>query len=318
MNNSVNFKKEVQTLIPTVRSTGWIKNVTAIDKSKKNGFSLIGEFCKKGDFECKYEDGIYVDCSKLRKPKQVNYHVFKVTNGNFELLQTIEDADKTWAVQLWETIEDNLSKDPNYKARELANLVLEQCSNKNTLDEVAKILLSDTFKRELAFRNDAHFQTFLNSNRCFNPWSHEKEWKEAFDNYIQQDYNPYEATVLAWTTTVAYKQHTHGRFSVKGEKGRHFYEEEILNGDIEIDFRRVHDQFEVFEDFFFSGIYTNNNWEFFRLDEFKDTNYYGFYFDLRNYVLVHRHYKEGDWDKDRLVVRVFGDAFKHRGHGLLE
>lgn len=320
--NSINFKKDVQTKHPSVRSTGWLKTVTGIDKSKRNGYSLQGEFVRKGDFETNYADGLYVDCSKLRKPKQSNYHIFKVTDGDFELLQTIEDGDRTWAVQLWDTIEENLSDDPNYKARALANLVLEQCSDENTLDEVARLLFSDRFERQIFFRNQAHFESFLASNNCHEIFFHREDFDEAFERYSEEKtgkyskkYNPYEATVLAWATTCAYKEH--------GKDAKHFTEEDVLNGNIKIDFKRIEDPFDIFKDSFFYhgnfGLLGGSRWEFHQIEEFNDTNYYGFYFNMGNYILLSRHYNEGDWDsEDRLIVRVFGDAFKNSGVGFLE
>lgn len=90
---------------------GWIKTVESLDKSYKNGYSLVGEFLpvSSGNIDLK-EDELYLDCSigGSRKNKEKDYHLFKVIDGEVFVIKTIEDGGNDWAMSLWETVEKEL------------------------------------------------------------------------------------------------------------------------------------------------------------------------------------------------------------------
>ena len=92
---------------------GWLKSVTGLDKTKTNGYSILGEFTKAGNYKHDYKNGLYLDCSKdgSRKNQEWNYHLFRVDQDGFHLIQTLENGGRNWACEFWENIEAELKKD---------------------------------------------------------------------------------------------------------------------------------------------------------------------------------------------------------------
>lgn len=89
---------------------GWNKTVTGIDKSKDNGYSLIGEFVKSEQLS-NQKPGLFVDCDiqGSRKNQSKKYQLFSLKeDGTAEFLFYSEGAD--WAVKMWATIESYLDK----------------------------------------------------------------------------------------------------------------------------------------------------------------------------------------------------------------
>jgi len=89
---------------------GWIKRIDKIDKSKTNGYSLIGDFCKSGLQWM--QPGIYLDCSKggSRKNQNYIYTVFVLNeDGTVKAYNDgaieVEGRGSDWAVRLWPVIE---------------------------------------------------------------------------------------------------------------------------------------------------------------------------------------------------------------------
>ncbi len=91
---------------------GWVKTVERLDKNVTNGYSLVGEFVanKRVKNVNLDEDVLYLDCSigGSRKNQEKNYHLFKIVDGEIEVIQTIENGQDDWAVQLWDNIEREL------------------------------------------------------------------------------------------------------------------------------------------------------------------------------------------------------------------
>jgi len=89
---------------------GWTKRVTGLDKSKTNGYSLLGEFVKGATKKNYYATpAIFVDCDVAgsRKYQKKRYQLFYLdNNGKMELLQTDTTAD--YAVNFWDKIEEKL------------------------------------------------------------------------------------------------------------------------------------------------------------------------------------------------------------------
>ena len=89
---------------------GWIKTVERIDKSKTNGYSLVGEFCKSGLQWM--SPGVYLDCSigGSRKYQRNVYTVFALREDGSVVAyndDTIVEEGRggDWAVRLWPVIE---------------------------------------------------------------------------------------------------------------------------------------------------------------------------------------------------------------------
>ena len=65
---------------------------------------------KAGDFEGEYLEGIYLDCNKegsAKKP-QTDYRLFRFRDGKVRLLDLVIDAQKNWAQDFWDAVEDEL------------------------------------------------------------------------------------------------------------------------------------------------------------------------------------------------------------------
>nr|WP_276955494.1 hypothetical protein [Methanobrevibacter woesei] len=74
----------------------------------KNGYSLVGDFVKSGDFEVEYSEGLYLDCNKegkQSKPQQ-DYRLFRFKDGKVRLLDMVIDGKQDWAPELWAAVED--------------------------------------------------------------------------------------------------------------------------------------------------------------------------------------------------------------------
>ena len=110
----LNWQEEIINIDPAMKfraEGGWLKTIENLDKSVSNGYSLVGDFVKSGDFEEEYCDGIYLDCNKeqgKRKKAQTDYRLFRLANGKLRLLDMIIDGDGSWACEFWDTVEEEL------------------------------------------------------------------------------------------------------------------------------------------------------------------------------------------------------------------
>ncbi|MCL2157133.1 MAG: hypothetical protein FWH54_03825 [Methanobrevibacter sp.] len=110
----INWQKEMNTIDPDMKfrsAGGWLKTIEHLDKSVSNGYSLVGDFVKSGDFEENYIDGLYLDCNKeqgKKKKAQSDYRLFRLSNGELRLLDMIIDGDSGWACEFWDTIEEEI------------------------------------------------------------------------------------------------------------------------------------------------------------------------------------------------------------------
>jgi hypothetical protein len=94
---------------------GWIKTIEQIDKSKTNGYSLVGEFCKSGLQWM--SPGVYLDCSigGSRKYHRRIYTVFALREDGSVVAYNDDTIDVggrggDWAVRLWPVIERALGE----------------------------------------------------------------------------------------------------------------------------------------------------------------------------------------------------------------
>jgi hypothetical protein len=113
----LNWEKEIKSIDPDIKfrsSGGWLKTIEKLDKSVTNGYSLVGEFVKSGDFEEEYSQGLYLDCNKeagKRKKSRDDYRLFRLKDGKLRLLDLVIDDGKTpWACEFWDLIEEEFEK----------------------------------------------------------------------------------------------------------------------------------------------------------------------------------------------------------------
>ena len=109
----INWKEEIMKIDPDMKfraQGGWLKTVEQLDKSVKNGYSLVGDFVKAGDFEEVYSKGIYLDCNKegTKRKTHQDYRLFRFKDGKVRLLDMVIDGGQSWAVELWDAVEDEL------------------------------------------------------------------------------------------------------------------------------------------------------------------------------------------------------------------
>jgi len=110
----LNWEEEIKSIDPDMKfraEGGWLKTIEDLDKSVSNGYSLVGDFVKAGDFEEDYCDGIYLDCNKeqgKRKKAQEDYRLFRINDGKIRLLDMVIDGESSWACEFWDTIEEEL------------------------------------------------------------------------------------------------------------------------------------------------------------------------------------------------------------------
>lgn len=109
----LNWKEEMTKIDPDMKfraQGGWLKTVIKLDKTVKNGYSLVGDFVQAGDFEEEYSDGLYLDCNKegSAKKAQQDYRLFRFRDGKVRLLDMVIDGKQGWAVDLWDAVEDEL------------------------------------------------------------------------------------------------------------------------------------------------------------------------------------------------------------------
>lgn len=86
---------------------GWAKLVTGLDKTKTNGYSIIGSFIQ-GDEPRYWKEGeIVIDCNigGSRKHQQKSYTVLKYIAGELVSIGTAGDS-KSWAIKLWDALEE--------------------------------------------------------------------------------------------------------------------------------------------------------------------------------------------------------------------
>jgi hypothetical protein len=88
---------------------GWAKTVRGLDKSKTNGYSILGDFVDIDAPQYWKNGTIILDCdiNGSRKHPEKTYRLFRYENGKLSLLAKEGDT-KDWAVRLWPAIEEAL------------------------------------------------------------------------------------------------------------------------------------------------------------------------------------------------------------------
>ena len=88
---------------------GWAKTVKGLDKSKTNGYSILGDFVDIDAPQYWKEGTIILDCDIYgsRKHPEKTYRLFQYQDGKLHLLTFVGDT-KDWAVRMWPLIEEYL------------------------------------------------------------------------------------------------------------------------------------------------------------------------------------------------------------------
>jgi len=89
---------------------GWAKTVTGLDKSRTNGYSILGDFVDIDTPQYWSDGNMIIDCDihGSRKHPEKTYRLFKYQDGKLSLLSQVGDT-KDWAVKLWPIIEEALA-----------------------------------------------------------------------------------------------------------------------------------------------------------------------------------------------------------------
>jgi len=89
---------------------GWAKTVKGLDKSKTNGYSILGDFVDIDAPQYWKEGTIILDCDIYgsRKHPEKTYRLFQYQDGKLHLLTFVGDT-KDWAVKIWPVIEEALA-----------------------------------------------------------------------------------------------------------------------------------------------------------------------------------------------------------------
>lgn len=105
----INFKKQLGV---ELYNGGWCRKVTGIDKTKKQGYSILGPFINGWKYLAVQDPGVYVVCDVegSRKHPSYDYILFTWDGQNLNIVKTLEDAKGEWAVQLWPYITKQLAK----------------------------------------------------------------------------------------------------------------------------------------------------------------------------------------------------------------
>jgi len=91
---------------------GWTKKIVGLDKTKTNGYSLVGNFVNKTTKKEYYSKGtLFLDCDiqgSRRHPERIYQLFYLNEDGKMEFLGQEKGAD--YAVNFWDRIEKKLDK----------------------------------------------------------------------------------------------------------------------------------------------------------------------------------------------------------------
>lgn len=133
-----------------------MKLVEGIDKSKKGGYSFVGDnFFKVGNFESNLPSGLYLDqsTSVVDGEKVLTMNLFKIEKGEVELVNTTPKSNG-WAYRLWDDV-DEYFNDGGVSCDDLMSAIDELTTDTNLIDELIEKLTIRQAKedRPYEFRN---------------------------------------------------------------------------------------------------------------------------------------------------------------------
>ena len=149
---------------------GWMKMVEGIDKSKKGGYSFIGDnFFKVGNFKTNLPNGIYLDQSTSVENgnKILTMNLFKIENGTVELLDSVPKANG-WAEDLWSKVDGYFHQQTEITSQDIVNTITDITTDAGILEDVILKLqekLSEGKHRE--FKNWYEVKSYLSDMECF-------------------------------------------------------------------------------------------------------------------------------------------------------
>lgn len=111
----------------------------------KNGYGLIGTFEDKKDGML-FDDVLYLACCR-EKDKKDTYFLFTIKKGKPFLIEQSK-AQKGAIRNMWDTIEEFLSKRPKASLQQLFNAVIELETDLRTLEEFSIALHSYSLGKE--------------------------------------------------------------------------------------------------------------------------------------------------------------------------
>lgn len=143
---------------------GWMKLIEGYDKSEYGGYRFVGSnFIKVGNYETEINNGLYLDCSKHfdkeTKTKTEIMNLFKIQDGEVELLNTIPKATKGWASTFEADVEEYFSAS-EVTALDVLNVIRDMTCNRDILHEIGRELLKE--ERKTTWLNLAHFGAYMN------------------------------------------------------------------------------------------------------------------------------------------------------------
>jgi hypothetical protein len=86
---------------------GWTKTVVKLDKSRDNGYSLVGDFVKRETTNAYQRIGLYLDCDigGSRKNQRKYYTLFSIDAEGEATIHAAIEHSADWAIKLWPEIE---------------------------------------------------------------------------------------------------------------------------------------------------------------------------------------------------------------------
>ena len=140
---------------------GWMKIVEGYDKSKHGGYRFVGSnFIKVGNYDVDISNGLYLDCSKpvIDGEKTEIMNLFKIHDGEVELLKTVPKSKRGWAYDFEDAVEEYFAND-EATPLDVMNAIREVTSNRDVLHKVAMEILQE--EQGKIWLNELQFQSHM-------------------------------------------------------------------------------------------------------------------------------------------------------------
>jgi hypothetical protein len=99
----------------------WLKYLTGINRKRDDGWSLLGDFCKKTERKALQLVGLYLMFEEhYNSPNPIEYRCWLLElgyDGKFSQVFYRAQTTKDWAVELWEPIQNWFDKQEEIKAK---------------------------------------------------------------------------------------------------------------------------------------------------------------------------------------------------------
>ncbi|MGF1493841.1 MAG: hypothetical protein ACFBSC_15580 [Microcoleaceae cyanobacterium] len=87
----------------------WCKWVEGVDKTRTDGYSILGNFVNQIDQLIYQVPGLYLYCEKKKQKRDISERLYTLfhlePDGSVQVLHELKTGSKDWAVQLWPTID---------------------------------------------------------------------------------------------------------------------------------------------------------------------------------------------------------------------